>query len=504
LIEIDDDNEPVPKNIPVIDENISNEGQYSSNWGHGGICYRRQVGSVNRKAKLKHHTNQHLKLTKLQLFEVLFPIFWVKEVLIPETNKILEVELKYGEFLQFLGIWLHICTTVGHEQWDFWSKIKVEGRDTPFKFNDIMSKYRFESILNALKYTKHEPSALKDFFWEVQKMIDAWNRNMEDEFSASWISCLDESMSKWLNQWTCPGFMVVPRKPWQCGNEYHTICCSSSGVLFALEIVEGKDAPPEAEQKEYFEKGKTVGLCLHLTKSLYGTGSVVVMDSAFCVVKAITELRMAGVFSSALIKKRRYWPHYVNGDGIKAHFNGKKPGDFDALKGTLDNVDYYIYGKKEPDYVLLFMTTYGCENRMGLDQSQIFDDGGVKGKIKFKYPEVCHNHYQHRDSVDNHNGHRMFPIVIEEQWKTTRWPNREFQFLLAVTEVSCNLINNYCFDDMLYEQIDFWYELGAEKINNPYIIVGESPNTRKKRNEVIPNHELISLPPFMTFRGREI
>ena len=72
-------------------------------------------------------------------------------------------------------------------------------------------------------------------------MIGDWNDNMEKQFEPSYVSCLDESMSKWVSQYTCPGFMVVPRKPWPFGNEYHTICCSLSGVLFAMELMEGKD-----------------------------------------------------------------------------------------------------------------------------------------------------------------------------------------------------------------------------------------------------------------------
>ena len=74
-------------------------------------------------------------------------------------------------------------------------------------------------------------------------MIDAWNYNMNNEFLASWVSCLDESMSLWVNRWTCLGIMFVPRKPWSCGNEYHSICCSWSGVMYAIELVEGKDVP---------------------------------------------------------------------------------------------------------------------------------------------------------------------------------------------------------------------------------------------------------------------
>jgi hypothetical protein len=134
LLEVDDDNEPVPENIPVQGVNqTTNECQYNPQWGHAGVCFRRQIGSCNRKAKLKNH-DQHIILTKLQLlFEVIFPTAWVEEVLIlPGTNKSLDVFMAYGEFLQFIGIWLHICTTVGFECRDFWSKPKTQGHDTPF------------------------------------------------------------------------------------------------------------------------------------------------------------------------------------------------------------------------------------------------------------------------------------------------------------------------------------------------------------------------------------
>ena len=115
---------------------------------------------------------------------------------------------------------------------------------------------------------------------------------------------------------------------------------------------------------------------------IHGTGNVVVMDSGFCVLQAIVELRKAGVFSSAMIKKRRYWPRYVKGEQIKEHFAGKEAGAFDAMKGKLQNTDFYIYGMKEPDYVLLFMTTYGREGRQGKEQSQTVEDGGVMRRVK--------------------------------------------------------------------------------------------------------------------------
>ena len=59
---------------------------------------------------------------------------------------------------------------------------------------------------------------------------------------------------------------------------------------------------------------------------------------------------------------------------------------------------------------------------------------------KFEYPESVCNHYQYRDSVDAHNSSRMFPIAIEETWKTTRCAYRVLCFLLAAMEVDCRLV----------------------------------------------------------------
>ena len=505
IIEMDDDNEPVPENIPQPAHAEGNECEYSPNWGHDGICFRRQSGSANRGASLKHH-ERHLKLTKLQLFEILFPMKWVKETLIPATNEAMgdeEEELTYSEFLQFIGIWMKISTTVGFQRRDFWStSSNTSTRDTPFKFNAIISKHRFESILASLTYTQAPPPTYKDRFFEVRDMLRAWNENMDEEFVASWISCLDESMSKWLNKWTCPGFMFVPRKPWPCGNEYHSICCSISGVMYRIEIVEGKDAPREENaRKEFSEHPKTVALCLRLTKAIHGTGNVVVMDSGFCVLKAIVELRKAGVFSSALIKKRRYWPRYVKGEEIKEHFANMMPGSFDAIKGQMENVDFYLYGMKEPDYVLLFMTSYGREDRQGRELVRTVEDGGVMRKIRFQYPEICANHYNYRDSVDNHNSRRMYPIAIEEQWRTQRWPNKVFQFLLGITEVNCNLINSIYFGSQLEQQVNFRHKLGDELINNPYLTTQESRRRTREAAAADMDHCLTPLPPFKTFKN---
>ena len=107
--------------------------------------------------------------------------------------------------------------------------------------------------------------------------------------------CLD-------NEYTCPGYMFVPQKPHPFGNEYHTIGCCISGVLYRVELVEGKDRPPECGAEEYSDLGKTVGLLLHVTKPLHGTGKCVVLDSGFCVLEGILRLKEKGVFTAVQMK----------------------------------------------------------------------------------------------------------------------------------------------------------------------------------------------------------
>jgi len=97
-------------------------------------------------------------------------------------------------------------------------------------------------------------------------------------------------MSKWVAQYTCPMFMVVPRKPWPFRNEYHTIACGESEIISGVDLVKGKDVPSQLAPKEFSEHGKTVGTMLQLSKPIFGTLSVLIMDSGFCVVKSLVEL----------------------------------------------------------------------------------------------------------------------------------------------------------------------------------------------------------------------
>ena len=105
-----------------------------------------------------------------------------------------------------------------------------------------MLRDQFENILSALTITKLKAPIYTKRFWEVCQLIADWNSYMKCKFFPSWISCLDESMSKWVGKYSWPGFICVPGK-------LLPLTCDTSDVLYKIGLVEGRDAPKKAPPK---------------------------------------------------------------------------------------------------------------------------------------------------------------------------------------------------------------------------------------------------------------
>jgi hypothetical protein len=241
--EVDDDNDPAPENVP--DRGRQREEVDGLSWlpyNSRTTCNRQASGHRYENPKM---INQPNASSCLDYFFYFLPRH-VKEVILVETNKQLEGrDATWGEFVIYMGLWLLMSTiSNGCSRKQFWDEQPPsEWSGAPYRLHNYMSKTRFENITKALRYSNTPAPTYVDKFSEVRDMIKAWNTHMEEVFIPSWMSCLDESMSSWTRRWTCPGFMYVPRKPHPMGNEYHSICCGVSGIMFAIELVEGKDAP---------------------------------------------------------------------------------------------------------------------------------------------------------------------------------------------------------------------------------------------------------------------
>jgi len=444
--DVDDDNEPAEENIPTNGETgaTDTEGLYAfQRWGWSGIDQRRTTTSSDQQAGFHNEWSPKGK-SWLDIFLHLFPLVWMKNVLLKKTSDALkddgQDELTFGELLRYIGLWLLMATCSGWTHDDYWSPepFDEKHRPCPYNFRAYMSRSRFEAITRELRFTDKDAPPYLDKFWEVRQMIKEWNANMVAVFIVSWAICLDESMSIWFNRWTCPGWVFCPRKPHPFGNEYHTACCALSGIMFVIELVEGKDRPKEMAPPEFENLGKTVGLLLRMLKSVFHTGRYVILDSGFCVLKALIELKKLGVYACALIKKRRYWPTLVPGDAMERRFASKNVGDVDAIEGISDGVNYTLWGMKEPDYVMRMMATGGP---LSADDSCRTTTRRVnESTVTFQYTRPYDWHFRYRHAVDDHNNNRHALPSLEDTWRTTRWPVRVFTFLLALTEVNTWLV----------------------------------------------------------------
>ena len=166
IVEIDDDNLPLPENIPTPNATTTTD-VFNDEWGEVNICNRKKEGISDNKASLQFPRD--MRPTKLQLFELLFPKDYVIEVLLPSINEQLEKDLvTYGEYLRWIGLWLLMSTIHGPRRRDFWSGSPIDiFEGAPFRLNQFMSRNRFEKILQCLRYTNEEVPTYKDQFHEV-------------------------------------------------------------------------------------------------------------------------------------------------------------------------------------------------------------------------------------------------------------------------------------------------------------------------------------------------
>ena len=460
---VDDDNDPAPENVPGPTTNatlprtsVTNAPKLcdtTQGWNDVYVDRRKASGAHDIKPSLPGLLGKDpKKCTYLEIFLMFLGNNVVKTIVLPATNANLPhgvQKVAYGKFLQWIGMWLLMATSNGYVRADYWlhgSKRERRIRKVPYDFNDYMSKRRFDTILKHIAFTTYEAPNYLDKFWRVRQMITEWNRNVNCVFVPRWAVCLDESLSIWTKKWTCPGWVFCPRKPHPFGNEYHSICCGLCAIMFGIDLVEGRDHPPELPSKDPNRNGPTVSLLLRMCESIYYSGRVVILDSGFCVMKGIVELYKRGVYAGAVIKKRRYWPKHVPGDAIDAYMNSKNIGDTASLTGNLDGVDYTIFAMKEPDYTSKIMANYGnlhsddrWEER---SRRETMEDGSIVKKY-FKYILPFQNHFTWRHCVDDHNNHRHQVPSIEGTWKTITWENRVFAFILAISEVNCWLAVRY-------------------------------------------------------------
>ena len=212
LMDVDDDNEPVPEIL--VHTAPPPPSVLSQEWGHEGFCLRKSSNIPDAKPKLVYLVDTTRNDVNLQLFEHFFPRAFMEDVMIAETNKILDQHpLSYGELLHWIRLWVLISMVDGSDCQSFWLMKKVNMyKGAPYHLSSYMTWRHFEEILSALRYTNRTPTQQRDRFWEIRQLIEVWNVHMMENFIPSWINAIDESMSKWINEYTCPGYILCTQE----------------------------------------------------------------------------------------------------------------------------------------------------------------------------------------------------------------------------------------------------------------------------------------------------
>jgi hypothetical protein len=296
-------------------------------------------------------------MSALQLWMMAFPVDYLRDVVLPEINEVLEVRATLQEVLCHLGCFYYMaCFTGIDDRRKWWSRDPPSMRGgAPFRLNEYMSGARFQAITTAYRLTNLNPPEYIDKFFEIRQLQDAFNKHYETNYNPGWWNCVDESISVWLDKF-CPGFMCVPRKPHPFGNEYHTICDGfldgGYPIMWRAMIQEGKDRPPELGPKKFSENGPTCGVMMRMVEPLRGSGKCVTGDSGFSVSQGCVEMdRKLGVYGQFLVKKRgRYWPKGVPGDMIEEHFKDKPIGHSETWETTFDGHPFFVHCTKGEVY----------------------------------------------------------------------------------------------------------------------------------------------------------
>ena len=511
-IEVDDDEEALPENVPQGPPvpTLMQVGE----WITPTICPRKaddRISDVDGQWKNVCWTKVAY-LDELEIFRMAFPEDWFKNVVLKETNKFLNCALTLSEAYVWLGCrFFHACFEGVDDVRHWWSEKEINMYEgAPFRLNEYMTLSRFMEISAAMRYTDVAVPEFEDKFHEVRQMIKAYNDHYEANYIPGSENCLDESMNSYLNKY-CPGFMVVPRKPHPQGNEYHSICDGKKGsprelakpILWRIKIQEGKDRPKLANGRfafsnEFETRGstKTESLMLWMTKPIHNTGKRVTMDSGFSVTAGILALHDHGVYGQALAKKRRWWPKHVPGDQIEKYFEGKELGDVMTLKQDLGGKQFLVHCTNDDKYVTKLMSTHGLIRRVDDHSTYRCVDGEWKS---FKYPEPLSFHNRAKHWVDDHNNRRHDPIGLEDVWGTKWWPTRQFTFICGLAEVNAANSRARARGENTEPQLKFRRRLAKCMLENRLDEEGRNPGSparlrKRARAFMASDHEHLTRP----------
>lgn len=374
------------------------------------------------------------------------------------NNKYKNWKVTVDDLYQWIGVWMYfLAFPMPGERRAYWQE-PPGGYGPRHRLADYLRLGEngekgvgwFETMEQTFALPMDE-TRKNDPFKPTRRWWDALRDAFHAAVAPSWVLTLDESMVKWMGV-GMPGLMVILRKPTPIGLELHTLCCAMCGILVWFEVYEGKDAMAKAEYCDQY--GKSVALCLRMTKKFFGTGKVIIADSWFGSVITAVALFLKGIFCIMNVKtattnfpKAELMEEVdeIKGNTAEAkEARRKRRGKSVAFSQTVkcgpDKQCTLLaagHNKKKP---LLVVSTYGTmlpadDHNKTWKVNQA--DGSVElHSLKTPQPEVHALYRIWMNIVDIHNKLRQGVVSMADVWGTTSWEKRHFAEGLGFWEVN--------------------------------------------------------------------
>ena len=443
----DDDDEGIDDDLffdledEVAAEGVSPQAPAAVAWEPLGSSLRGDIDHGRRSARAArvHFGALDVGILKPgQLFRTLFPPSAARSICLATTAAwVKEEPLGVDELFGFFGLMLR-CTETTRPRAELWRPTSAQ----PWYPNPDMASFmplrRFNAIASAMRLSIEAESDVA----AVRQLLEQWNEHTLRVYTPSGTVCLDENTISHTPTASSAG-QSLPRRPTPASTEYHTLCDAETRVVVKMELSSlargGEYAEPAVTEDEA-KFGKRGGLALRMARPFYSSGTVVVMDSAFCVVAALLEMQRRGVFAAAVVRKRRdCWPRHLDGVAQAVDTMRTRPvGQLHARRGASeDQVPIAHFFVNHGNAVVQLLSTYGS-GALGHEQRKVRTEDKV---LSYRRNAVLDDYCRARRAADLHSricqGQQL---ALERAWSSRRWPLRQLAFVLSATLVNAYFV----------------------------------------------------------------
>ena len=306
-------------------------------------------------------------------------------------------------------------------------------------FSPFMSHTRYVQLSRWLVFADmsmppDEPALHK--FWEVQPLIDAFNKRRRTGFTPGHKLCVDESRFRWYGkdqdyaQGGAPFISKQKSKPDNLAMEVKNIADVETGIMLRIE--------PVSHQGEMATRKYTTGLnagtayILRLAEDFQGTNRTILADSYFSSVQAALELKKRGLNLIGSVKRahKQFPKQYLSAYPLA------EKGDHHVLTST-DGLRAVVWKDRNRFF---FVST--CETTIaGPVQKKRRWVNHANGTTTTFYkdrnrPKIVSEYHDGSQAIDVHNHLRANIGLVR---RTKRWQLRYFHGILGMCVVDAFL-----------------------------------------------------------------